>query len=67
MIKTGSVFRQVRQKQPGEGEHQRRAENPVQEQGAGEEFLVPGDRVEAVVADLRQDRVHHDQQTEGDR
>ena len=63
----GAVLGQVGQEQPGQGEHQRRAEDPVQDQRADQQFAVAGDGVEAVVADLRQHRVHHDQQAEGDR
>ena len=63
----GAVLGQVRQEQPGQGEHQRRAEDPVQNQRAEQQLAVAGDRVEAVVADLGQYRVHHDQQADGDR
>ena len=63
----GPVFGQIRQEYPGQGEHQRRPEDPVQQQRAQQEFAVAGDGVETVVAHLRQHRVHHDQQTEGDR
>ena len=62
----GAVLGQVGQQQPGQGEHQRRAEHPVQHQRADQELAVAGDGVEAVVADLGQHRIHHDQQTERD-
>ena len=63
----GAVGRQVRQHQPGEGEHQRRADHPVEHQAGDQQPAVGGDPVELGVADLGQHRVHHQQQPERDR
>lgn len=38
-----------------------------EDQGGGEHASIAGDGVQAVVADLGQDRVHHHEQTEGNR
>ena len=63
----GAVGGQVGQHQPGQGEHQRRAENPVQHQRAEQQPTIAGDPVELGVADLGQHRVHHQQQADRDR
>ena len=63
----GAVRRKVGQEYPGEGEHQRGAEDPVHQQRADQQPAVAGDGVEPVVADLGQHRVHHDQQPDRDR
>ena len=63
----GAVLGQVGQQQPGQREHQRRTEHPVQDQRLRQQLAVAGDGVEAVVADLGQHRIHHDQQTQRDR
>jgi hypothetical protein len=43
------------------------ADDPVQYQRRDQQPAVAGDGVEPVVADLRQHRIHHDQQPERDR
>jgi hypothetical protein len=62
----GAVLGQVGQEDPRQGEHQRGAEDPV-EPGSRSSSAVGGDRAEAVVADLGQRRVHHDEQPDRDR
>ena len=63
----GAQLGEVGEEHPGEGEHQQRADHPVQDerdaQGAAVGELVADVRV----ADLGQDRVHHRQQPDGDR
>ena len=63
----GPVRRLVRQQQPGQREHHRRADHPVQQQRGGHHPPVRGDPPDLVVTDLRQHRVHHQQQPERDR
>ena len=63
----GPVLRQVGQQQPRQGEHQRRADDPVEEDRGAQQPGVAGDVAELVVADLRQHRVHHHQQPDRDR
>ena len=63
----GAVLRQVGQEQPGQGEHQRRADDPVEHDGGDQQRAVRGDVADLVVADLGQHRVHHHQQADGDR
>ena len=63
----GSVLGEIREQQPGQGEHERRADQPVQHERTGHELAVGGDLVDPGVADLGQDRVHHQQQTDRDR
>ena len=52
-----------REEEPGEREHQRRADEPGEEERDAEEAAVPDPVVahpaEILVADLREDRVHH--------
>ena len=67
-IRRRAVLGQVRQQQPGQREHQRGAEDPVEEEarrsGVGG---LSGDGAEAVVATFAQHREHHHEQPEGDR
>ena len=67
MIRPVRYVRQVRQQQPRQGEHQRRADHPVEQDRGHQQPLVAGDVAELVVADLGQHRVHHHQQPDGDR
>ena len=56
-----------REQQPGQREHDSRADHPVEHQRRDQHPPVPGDRSELVVADLGQHRVHHHQQPDEDR
>ncbi|MBP2333206.1 hypothetical protein JOF33_001905 [Corynebacterium freneyi] len=56
----------VGEENPGQGEHEGGANHPVEQQRDGHEPFVGGDFAGLVVADLRQRRVHHHQQAEGD-
>jgi len=62
-----AVSRQIRQENPGQGEHQRRTDHPVQQQRTHQQPPVTGHRVKTVVADLGQHRVHHHQQPDRNR
>jgi hypothetical protein len=48
-------------------EHHRRAEDPVDHEAADQHTSVAGDGVQLAVPHLREDRMHHQQQSEGDR
>ena len=64
----GAVRRLVGEEDPGEREHQQRGDDPGQEERDGEEAAVPRVALaQVLVADLREDRVHHQQQAERDR
>ena len=64
----GAVLGQVGQEDPGQREHQRRPDDPVQHAASDDQHApVAGDPVELAVAHLRQHRVHHQQQAERDR
>ena len=63
----GPVGGKVGQQQPGEREHDGRADDPVEHQRRDEHPSIPGDGAELVVAQLGEHRVHHDQQTDEDR
>ena len=63
----GAVGGLVRQQQPGQREHHRRADHPVEQQRDGHHPAVGGDPPDLGVADLGQHRVHHQQQPERDR
>ena len=63
----GAVGGLVGQQQPGQREHQRGADDPVERQAGGHHPAVGGDVGGLVVADLGQHRVHHQQQPERDR
>ena len=63
----GPVGGLVRQQQPGQREHDRRADHPVEHQRGGHHAPVGGDPPDLGVADLREYRVHHQQQPERDR
>ena len=63
----GAVGGLVREQQPGQREHDRRADHPVEQQRDGHHPAVGGDPPDLGVADLGQHRVHHQQQPERDR
>ena len=62
-----AVLGLVGQEQPGEREHEQRAEDPVEPEGGDEQPPFGAKPTELVVPNLRQDRVHHQQQPDGDR
>jgi hypothetical protein len=57
----------IHRAKPGEGEHQGRPDDPVEDQGNGHQLAVGGDLADPGVADLGQHRVHHRQQPDRDR
>ncbi len=61
------VLRVVVQEQDGQGEHQYRADQPVLHERQTENLPVAEDLAHFLVADFRQRRVHHQDQTDGDR
>ena len=61
------VGRFAAQKDDGEEEHQHRADQPVLNQGQAEDALIAEDLSQLFVADLRQRREHHDDESDGDR
>ena len=63
----GAVRGLVGEEQPGEREHERRRDDPREEQRDAEHAAVAAHLAHVLVADLRQDRVHHQQQPERDR
>src|SRR5665647_992310 len=63
--RTGIIL--VGQEQPGQGEHHRRADHPVQQQARRDHPLVRGDQADLAVAHLGEHRIHHQQQADGDR
>lgn len=63
----GAVLGQVRQEGPRQGEHDGRADDPVDDQRGHHQRAVAGHGDEPVVADLGEDRIHHDEQAERDR
>ena len=63
----GAVLGQIRQEHPREGEHQRRADDPVEHERSTEHAPIGGDVAEVAIADLGEHRVHHQQQAERDR
>src|SRR5665647_884983 len=63
----GAVRGLVGQEQPGQGEHHRRADHPVQQQARRDHPLVRGDQADLAVAHLGEHRIHHQQQADGDR
>ncbi len=67
MIKPGAVLGQVGQEDPRQREHQGGADDPVQHQGRRQHPSVAGHAVDLAVAHLGEHRVHHQQQTQGDR
>ncbi len=62
----GPVLRQVGKEDPREAEHEGRSDDPVQHQRGHQQASVRADAPGLVVADLRQDRVHHHQQPDRD-
>jgi len=63
----GAVVGVVGEEEPGEGEHQERPDDPVEEQGDAEEPPRAADVAQFLVLHARQDGVHHQQEAEGDR
>ena len=64
---TGAVRGLVGQQQPREREHQRRADEPVEDERRAEQAPLAAQVAELLVADAREDRVHHHEQPERDR
>ena len=67
MMRPVRYVRQVGKQQPGQGEHDRWTDDPVQNERRHHEPTVGGDPAQLAVADLRQHRVHHHEQAHGDR
>ena len=63
----GAVLGLVGEEDPGEREHQRRPDDPVQDQRDAEHAAVAVHRADLLVAHLREDGVHHQQQADRDR
>ena len=55
------------QEDHGQHEHQDRADDPVLDEGERQHLRVAEHLAQFLVADLRQRRVHHDDQADGDR
>ena len=64
---TGHVLGGVAQEDHGQREHQQRPDDPVLDQRQGEDPDVAEDAPDLLVADLRQRRVHHQDQADRDR
>ena len=63
----GHVLGIVAQEQYGEREHQHRPDEPVLDERQRQHAAVPEDRAELLVPHLRERRVHHQDQPDGDR
>ena len=57
--------RLVGQKPPGQAKHQQGTQSPHQSQRQGEQPPIPKDHTQLPIAHLRQDRIQHHQQTQG--
>ena len=64
---TGAQFGEVGEEHPGEGEHEQRADHPVEQQGDTQGAAIRELVADVRVADLGENRVHHGQQPDGDR
>ena len=63
----GAIRGQVGKHQPGQGEHEGRPHEPVQDERRHHESTVGGDPAQLAVADLGEHGVHHHEQTYCDR
>ena len=63
---THHVLRVVPQKHNGQREHKDRADDPVLDQGEGQDFEVLEDLGQFLVAHLGQRRIHHQDEADGD-
>jgi len=61
------VRRHVRQEKPGEAEHDKWAEDPVQEKRRAQELRIPDVRADGLIAHLGEHGVHHPQQADSNR
>ncbi len=63
----GAVGGLIGEEQPGQGEHQQRAEDPVERERGTRRATFAPELAELVVPDLGEHRVHHQQEPDGDR